>query len=307
MDQLGYLPQLDTFVKWARTLVAQVIGRRQLESQADLSPKFPVKISVLEVNPITYRMPTWSELLDVARCALQEGSTNATKIVHVVQALQGHVNSSYIFQTLDQLKGTTHGAPPCVVISFHCEATMAALSQYGCKVKEWPQKGYEDAHLERLRQICKVVNLLSLFTPLSFDHNPQNLKTSPLAVSKLCCPVCWDLLDIMTRDSEGVAAQAMPHFSLLGHHSTIYPTALPPIIPENVQDQMISHFRSYLCNQLLQLRQPASDLKTHPGPSTPGWSSSSCMLKQLAAFGDDSESETIQRAITHCLSGSLLV
>ena len=75
----------------------------------------------------------------------------------------------------------------------------------------------------------------------------------------------------MTVDSEGVTPQAKPCFSLLWHHSTIYQAALPPIIPEDVQEKMISHFRSYLCNQLLQLGAPGSPLHFpwHHG----GWAS----------------------------------
>ena len=69
MEQLDYCPQFNMFIKWARRLVAQVIGRHMLEIQASHSPKFSIKISVLEVNPITYRVPTWSELLDVVRHA----------------------------------------------------------------------------------------------------------------------------------------------------------------------------------------------------------------------------------------------
>lgn len=125
---------------------------------------------------------------------LQEGSTSATEIVHIVQALQRHVNmasytaldhDSEAFWTLNtfkalcsaavhNLKGPSQGMPPGV-ISFHCEAAMAALSQYGCKVKESPPYGSEDADQELLHKICKVVNVLSLFLLSSFDHVPHRI------------------------------------------------------------------------------------------------------------------------------------
>ena len=151
-----------------------------MEIQASRSPKFSIRISILEVNGITYRTPTWSQLLDVVRRALQEGSTSATEAVRVVQALQGHLNKasyatvdgdSEALQTLNQFKalystvhnskGFTQSAPPRVMssVSFHCEAAMAALSQYGCKVNERPGNGAEDADLKRLRKICEVLNI----------------------------------------------------------------------------------------------------------------------------------------------------
>jgi hypothetical protein len=151
--------------------VAQFIGRRGLEIQASLSQKMSIQISVIDVNPITYRMPTWSELLDVARRALQQGSTSTTEVERVVETLQGHLDmasyttldpDSEAFRTLNQFKtlyskGPTHSTLPGV-ISFHCEAAMAALSQFGCKVKERPGNGSEDVDSVRLRKICKVTS-----------------------------------------------------------------------------------------------------------------------------------------------------
>jgi hypothetical protein len=54
--------------------------------------------------------------------------------------------------------------------------------------------------------------------------------------------------------AEGTKAKAP--FYVLGHHSTVYYNVLPPIIAQDIRDKMISHFRSYLWNQLQQLGQP---------------------------------------------------
>ena len=180
--ELDYLSQLHTFTNWAASLVVQFIGRRALEIQAIQSPNFSLEISVLEVNSITYRMPSWGELLDTVSRALQEGSAGAAEIALVVQALQDHLKTmspttldrnSEAFRTLNQFKTlhlTTH-APWGEIssASFHCEAAMAALSQYSCKFKEWPRNGSDDADSGQLREICKVLNILS-FPFSSFDH-----------------------------------------------------------------------------------------------------------------------------------------
>ena len=142
-----------------------------MEIQASLSPELSIQISVLKVNPITYRMPTWSQLLGVARRALQQGSTSATEVERVVETLQGHLDmasyttldpDSEAFRTLNQFKTLYSKGPtqstPLGVISFHCEAAMAALSQYGLKVKERCGSGSEDADSVRLRKICKVTS-----------------------------------------------------------------------------------------------------------------------------------------------------
>ena len=90
----------------------------------------------------------------------------------------------------------------------------------------------------------------------------------------------------MTTDEEDVTPQVKPHFFLPGHHSTVYDVVLPPILPQNVRDKMISRYRGYLCNQLRQLVQPA---KIHPSACLLGWTQE---WEERAVFGDDSESET---------------
>lgn len=152
-----------------------------MEIQAIHSPMLSVEISVLEVNSIMYRMPSWAQLQDAVRRALQEGSASAAEIARVDQALQGRLKTascttldrdSAASRTLNQFKtlhSTTHAPAGILSVSFHCEAAMAALSQYGCKVEEWPWNGYEDAL--RLRKICKVLNVLSWFPFSSFDRH----------------------------------------------------------------------------------------------------------------------------------------
>ena len=84
----------------------------------------------------------------------------------------------------------------------------------------------------------------------------------------------------MTSDSESVTPHARPCFSLLWHHSTIHYTALPPIIPQDVHDNMIARFQGYLCNLLRQLVRPTNRM---------GAGSATQQCKQWAMFEDDSE------------------
>jgi|HubBroStandDraft_3_1064219.scaffolds.fasta_scaffold42557_4 hypothetical protein len=66
-----------------------------------------------------------------------------------------------------------------------------------------------------------------------------------VAVSKLCCPTCWDFLDVLRRD-EGDPG----HFRARGRHTTVYPVELPQWLPPRVCLEMVNRFRSHLRNQL---------------------------------------------------------
>ena len=106
----------------------------------------------------------------------------------------------------------------------------------------------------------------------------KNLKTGAISVSKLCCPVCWDLLDIMSASSNH---QSKPVFSVAGNHDTVYYVALPPIIPRDILNKMISRFRGYLCHLVQQLAQPANNTKTHRSTqSSSGASVASSVTKE---------------------------
>ena len=89
------------------------------------------------------------------------------------------------------------------------------------------------------------------------------MNASAIGVSKLCCPVCWDLLDVIRRDVPVPMGALQDHFSVRGFHKTVYYEALPPGIPQEVHDKMVSRFQAYLRNQLGQLVQPTTWVKTH--------------------------------------------
>ena len=72
-----------------------------------------------------------------------------------------------------------------------------------------------------------------------------------VAVSKLCCPVCWELLTLLritgTIDSES------PKFAIRGSHPHIYPLVLPPYISDEICQEMNMRFLGYLGTELIQL------------------------------------------------------
>ena len=50
----------------------------------------------------------------------------------------------------------------------------------------------------------------------------QNLDTSYIAVSKRCCPICWELLDVLRLNGRQGADSEKVAFAVRGRHPTIY-------------------------------------------------------------------------------------
>jgi hypothetical protein len=69
-----------------------------------------------------------------------------------------------------------------------------------------------------------------------------------ISVSKLCCPVCWELFDVLNkRDSEKFRAKVR------GCHPTVTGVALPETFPSDVSEVMVTRFRDILSGQLVDL------------------------------------------------------
>jgi hypothetical protein len=67
----------------------------------------------------------------------------------------------------------------------------------------------------------------------------QSLADDMVSVSKLCCPVCWELFQVLQK--EGI---------IRGCHPTVTPTVLPEMLPEYICEAMVTRFRAHLSNQL---------------------------------------------------------
>jgi hypothetical protein len=74
-----------------------------------------------------------------------------------------------------------------------------------------------------------------------------------MSVSKFCCPVCWELLNVLNKTNKKV------QFVVRAHHSNIYPVCLPPLLPDNVLEMMIRIFGKRLYELFCQL-PPVDDL-----------------------------------------------
>ena len=73
-----------------------------------------------------------------------------------------------------------------------------------------------------------------------------------IVVSRRCCPICWEVLDILRGDTD--------RFRVRGHHATLFPVELPEWLSPRVVDEMIIRFQEILYNEILRmLKFEASD------------------------------------------------
>jgi len=70
-------------------------------------------------------------------------------------------------------------------------------------------------------------------------------------VSKLCCPVCWELLKILRTDDS-------TDFHVDGHHATLFQVELPVWLPLEIVVKLTAQFKKILLMQINTLH------KQHP-------------------------------------------
>jgi hypothetical protein len=63
-----------------------------------------------------------------------------------------------------------------------------------------------------------------------------------VSVSKLCCPVCWELFQVLKKEH-----------TVRGCHPTVTPVVLPETLPNCVSEAMVVRFRIHAGNQLRRL------------------------------------------------------
>jgi hypothetical protein len=80
----------------------------------------------------------------------------------------------------------------------------------------------------------------------------QNFDDSMIAVSKLCCPVCWELLNILRNDG---------NFHVDGYHRILTQVELPEWLPLEIVMKLMARFKEILAeNQDLE-RKPHTTCK----------------------------------------------
>lgn len=117
----------------------------------------------------------------------------------------------------------------------HCEALLSALAKFLLDAIDPTQK---DA--ARLEKLVKVQSYCPISSEPSISRIVQDLNNRVIAVSKLCCPVCWKLLEIL-----GYLAR--------GRHPLVTPVSLPPWLPRWVVVKLVDEFGEQLRRELVSM------------------------------------------------------
>ena len=83
-----------------------------------------------------------------------------------------------------------------------------------------------------------IIMLIDLSDMQSMDENF-------IVVSRRCCPICWELLDILRGETK--------RFRVRGRHATLFPVELPEWLPPQVMDEMITRFQEILYDEILRM------------------------------------------------------
>jgi len=93
----------------------------------------------------------------------------------------------------------------------------------------------------------------------------QKLYPSMIAVSKSCCPVCWELLKVLRNNGDVDPSDTSSKFAVRGFHSHIYPIVLPPWIQPSQKEQMISKFQIHLGSELVKMTSALKKIHLEDG------------------------------------------
>jgi hypothetical protein len=66
-----------------------------------------------------------------------------------------------------------------------------------------------------------------------------------VAVSKLCCPACWDYFDILSK-KQSLRSPGETKYRIRGRHSTLYPVQLPSWTSPDIAQELVRRFDKYL-------------------------------------------------------------
>jgi len=128
--------------------------------------------------------------------------------------------------------------------TLHCELILATLFRL-----------ISDMSAEDL--ICDLLIVIFYYYYYIYLISMQGscTNTSPLAVSKLCCPVCAEVLKALKTPSS--------QFVLWGNHNTIYQAELPPWIPDDTLGMVLDKFIEILLKLVATMMGTPARKKCH--------------------------------------------
>lgn len=232
------MPSLFRFIK---SFVIHLTAKRALERYCFMTKDQEVNISLFYVERSSLCIPagSWAKMQDILTASFSSdpsstsaGDIDTTAVTKAIEILRDKTRTpSRKFgpksrRLLKNLQSVMQGSSIFFPGGMHCETVLATLGKHF----ELSLKGDDDA------------NLISTSQKL--------LRSGMISVSKLCCPVCWELLSMLNEENP---------LKLRGHHSTIYPVELPQWLPSQIVDKMNALFQNHLRQEIEIMLQGAEE------------------------------------------------
>ncbi|KAM6490946.1 hypothetical protein JOM56_010248 [Amanita muscaria] len=252
------------FLRWFRLHVTQFIALNNISAFcARSASRFTLNISLLAVRSPPQSNISWEEAIQELASLHPPGVNGTFNAKASIDFIKKKVNIRSIGR--EPFKSLPQFSKPCFALpgTVHCEAALASLSKYS-------EQAAAGAHEDRQR----VLDLL------------QKTNASSISVSKLCCPVCWDLLDILRSGNSDL-------MKVRGRHTTVFPVCLPSWLPSEVMTPMVTQYQTYLYNELVKM---AKMLDSSSGQLMHSRSPSMQSASGISEAGsDDSDAHPMQR------------
>ncbi|KAF8330281.1 hypothetical protein F5887DRAFT_986545 [Amanita rubescens] len=235
------------FRRWIMTFVSHLSAKRVLEKHVSevLPMNAEVDLRLLSVKRPQTSPDSWDQMKDIIRKAVEKGNTNSLSMTVLDIATILDTLTNLIKDCLSS-PNSTDGRHPIIQLfelrdnqvvprpiskfrgSQHCEAILASFSMFYAAAK------LVDDNAELLNITKKLNNVR-------------------IGVSKLCCPVCWDLLSILQnqRSKKGLPKNLFVH----GRHPTLHEVDLPDWLPSDVLTAMVNWYESKLYEGLCNLEK----------------------------------------------------
>ncbi|KAF8458450.1 hypothetical protein BGX38DRAFT_1256654 [Terfezia claveryi] len=201
-------------------------------------PAEPLKLTLweppAEIVQRTAEMEPWQDIIKNMYPDNADGAGNFTS-KEVIDTLQGyarqHGKSKFFLRAAPRFGGC-----------YHAEAMLGTLAYLGHRYHP------TTAATETPATETPVGQELTLF-----QHTYRHI-----GVSKRCCPICTKLLSLLSTSYNS----GQPLIRVLSGHQNIYPTALPPFVPEEVAEALIKWLEGLVRTavaRLVKRRRRASD------------------------------------------------
>lgn len=239
--------RLSFLLGFIRTFVVHLTAKRALERYSLKNNCRVVNISLLSVKRSCLLIPvgSWPKMKGILKESFSsdpsdlESFTSAATAAKAIKFLEDKIQTPpehcnlECRKLLKRFKNIIQGMSVLLPGGLHCEAVLATLGKY-----------YKDG-LDEPDNIalstCKVL-LITYYCLLNLTFYYKTLLYSGgISVSKLCCPVCWELLVLLGSE--------IP-LSFRGSHSTIHPVELPEWLPYEIVEEMKKQFQKHLRKEI---------------------------------------------------------